>query len=83
MTRYLKQINLLIIFLFCSFKLFSLPFVNQNYDYYVDLPEGYQVEEIDENFTSMMFSHPNIPVSFVMKIYEDKKSDSKTILTNA
>lgn len=83
MTRYLKQINLLIIFLFCSFKLFSLPFVNQNYNYFVDLPEGYQIEEIDENFTSMMFSHPNIPVSFVMKIYEDKKSDSKTILTNA
>ena len=31
-----------------------------------------KTEEIDENFTSMMFSHPNIPVSFVMKIYEDK-----------
>lgn len=83
MTRYLKQFGIFIIFLFCSFELFSLPFVNPNYNYYVDLPEGYEVEEMDENLTSIMLSHPNIPVFFVMKIYEDENSSSESILTNA
>ena len=77
MTRYLKQINLLIIFLFCSFKLFSLPFVNQNYDYYVDLPEGYQVEEIDEN---LIFENQESLDRYVCSLYRIDYNSFKATL---
>ena len=73
MTRRLNLKNLLLIFT----VLFSVTTVNaeiiqdKDFGFILDIPEGFKVENYTEDGMSYIFTHPNIPVSFVMKIYYD------------
>ena len=73
MTRHRNLKNLFIAFLF----IFSASSINaeiiqdKDFGFILDIPEGYKIENYTEDGMSYIFSHPNIPVTFVMKIYYD------------
>ena len=39
----------------------------------MDIPEGFQIESVDEDGFSYILKHPNMDVSLVLKIYYGKQ----------
>ena len=47
-----------------------------DYGFSLDIPEGYALEEQSSDGNSLLFSHPNIPVTFVIKISNEKSAET-------
>lgn len=75
-----KKIILASFFIFFANFLFSETITDSFFGYSIDLPEGYELKEISEDYRGFYFSHPNIPVSLVVKIVTEEKSNSKSVL---
>jgi len=83
MTRISKlKITLLLIILFSSFtSIFSEKIVDNDFKFSLDIPEGFNVTDNTDDGLSYFFEHPDIPVTFVMKITTDNSyQDSKMAL---
>ena len=52
-------------------------FYSEKYGYYMDLPEAYTLTELEEDETSIFFTHDFLPLSFAVKIYESFSSIEK------
>lgn len=74
MTRY--KHFLVILLLLLSTRLFAENISDSVYNYSLDIPEGYELTEISDDQMSYHFTHPNYPVEFVLKIYDDKSLGS-------
>ena len=86
MTRHHKlQTFFYILILTFSLTAAHAEIISDNeFKYSLDIPEGYQVENYTEDGMSYIFSHPNIPVTLVLKVYDDKSlNDSKNVLSTA
>ena len=71
----------LIFALFFNQNLYSEIIKDNDFGFSLDIPEGYELSEDSEDGMSFLFSHPNIPVNFVLKITtENSKSDSYDVL---
>ena len=84
MTRFCKK---LFYFLFILFALtnysFSEQITDRDFGFSLDIPEGFEIADYTEDGMSYIFSHPNIPVTLVMKIaYEPDVSSSVDVLKN-
>ena len=51
-----------------------------DYGFSLDIPEGYALEEQSSDGNSLLFSHPNIPVTFVIKISNEKSAETSQVL---
>ncbi len=85
MTRLTKFRFLFIVLIFLT----SLAALNaesisdQDFKFSLDIPEGFQIDSYTEDGMSYIFSHPNIPVTLVLRIYNNlDKTDSATVLKN-
>lgn len=74
MTRHnnFKSVFALFFLLFVSNFAFSEINVNNQYGFLLDIPEGYNLDDSTPDGKSFLFTHPNIPVTFVIKVYDDE-----------
>ena len=72
MTRYKKAMPFFtILFLLFSTSLFAETISDSVYEYSLDIPEGFELAEVSEDQMSYHFTHPNYPVQFILKIYDN------------
>ncbi|MCR4733466.1 MAG: hypothetical protein K5829_00460 [Treponema sp.] len=78
MTRLLpgKSFFILFLILLLSFNLHAEIISDEDFGFSLDIPEGFNIEDYSEDGMSYLFSHPNIPVHFLMKIVEGKNISS-------
>lgn len=84
MTRptFFKKITSFLIFLLFSNFLFCEAITDTFFGYSIDLPEGYELKDYSNDASGYYFLHPNIPVSLVIKIVDEKDSDCSKVLKN-
>ena len=84
MTR-LSKFGFLFVFLLlsCIFSLNAESISDKDFKFSLDIPEGFQIDSYTEDGMSYIFSHPNIPVTLVLRIYNNlDKTDSSSVLKN-
>ena len=82
---YRKKTVILIICFFLLFftgiqKIYAAIIKDLDYGFSFDISEGYNLEEQSSDGNSLLFSHPNIPVTFVIKISNEKSDYSSQVL---
>lgn len=77
MTSYVSKIKVLLkvvsaalVFLLAQ-GLFAETISDSVYNYSLDIPEGFSLTDVSEDQMSYHFSHPNYPVQFIIKIYDN------------
>lgn len=80
MTRrsWIKSIFILCFFLSSTF-VFAEPVNDNDFGFFLDIPEGYVISETSEDGMSYVFTHPNIPVTLALKITSDLNYNSSSI----
>lgn len=83
MTRFCKKLFyfLFIIFAITSYS-FSEQITDRDFGFSLDIPEGFEIADYTEDGMSYVFSHPNIPVTLVMKLNEEKNAKSAAEVLN-
>ena len=84
MTR-LSKFSFIFVFLLlsCIFSLNAESISDKDFKFSLDIPEGFQIDSYTEDGMSYIFSHPNIPVTLVLRIYNNlDKTDSSSVLKN-
>ena len=83
MTRFCKKLFyfLFIIFAITSYS-FSEQITDRDFGFSLDIPEGFEIADYTEDGMSYVFSHPNIPVTLVMKLTEEKNAKSAAEVLN-
>ena len=83
MTRFCKKLFyfLVIIFAITSYS-FSEQITDRDFGFSLDIPEGFEIADYTEDGMSYVFSHPNIPVTLVMKLTEEKNAKSAAEVLN-
>ncbi|WP_022930804.1 hypothetical protein [Treponema bryantii] len=79
MTRFYKNIiraALLISLLFSYSNLFAEKITDRDFGFSLDIPEGFEIADYTQDGMSYIFSHPNIPVTLVMKITQESQAKS-------
>ena len=79
MTRFHKNIiraALFISLLFSFSNLFAEKITDRDFGFSLDIPEGFEIADYTQDGMSYIFSHPNIPVTLVMKITEEDQANS-------
>ncbi len=79
MTRFHKtfvRAALFISLLFSFSNLFAEKITDRDFSFSLDIPEGFEIADYTQDGMSYVFSHPNIPVTLVMKITEEAQSKS-------
>ena len=71
MTR--TRVSLIFAFLifFQAQFLFTETITDRDFGFSLDIPEGFEIADYTQDGMSYIFSHPNIPVTLVMKITEE------------
>ena len=73
----MTRLKSLFAFLLISFVFLSAAsaeiLIDETYDFSMDIPEGYELKENSPDSNSYCFEHPNIPVTFVLKVVTDTK----------
>lgn len=87
MTRFLtgkakafRNAFLFILILFVLSPAFAEKITDRDFHFSLDIPEGFEVADYTEDGMSYVFSHPNIPVTLVMKITNEPSSNSVLVL---
>ena len=84
MTR-LSKFSFIFVFLLLSsiFSLNAESISDKDFKFSLDIPEGFQIDSYTEDGMSYIFLHPNIPVTLVLRIYNNlDKTDSSSVLKN-
>jgi hypothetical protein len=79
MTRFHKSLVRTVFFislLFSFTNLFAEKITDRDFGFSLDIPEGFEIADYTQDGMSYVFSHPNIPVTLIMKITEESKSPS-------
>ncbi len=79
MTRFYKKLirtALFISLLFSFSNLFAEKITDRDFGFSLDIPEGFEIADYTQDGMSYIFSHPNIPVTLVMKITEEAQAKS-------
>ena len=76
MTR--TRVSLIFAFLifFQAQFLFAETITDRDFGFSLDIPEGFEIADYTQDGMSYIFSHPNIPVTLVMKITEEPETKS-------
>ena len=80
MTRFHKNLIRAAICFFLLFfsltNLFAEKITDRDFGFSLDIPEGFEIADYTQDGMSYVFSHPNIPVTLIMKITEEKQASS-------
>ena len=77
MTRFCKRLFYFVLIIFAVINYsFSEQITDRDFGFSLDIPEGFEVADYTEDGMSYVFSHPNIPVTLVMKITEEENTKS-------
>lgn len=68
--------SIILFFCFFVFSLNAYIVHNDSYEFSFDIPEGYVYDSNSNQKNSFSFNHPNIPVTFLIKIYDGKEYKS-------
>lgn len=87
MTRFHKtfmRAALFFLLIFSFSNLYAEKITDRDFGFSLDIPEGFEIADYTEDGMSYVFSHPNIPVTLVMKISEDTqaRSASEVLIKN-
>jgi hypothetical protein len=75
--KYLLRTAFFFLLIFISFSnLYAEKITDRDFGFSLDIPEGFEIADYTEDGMSYFFSHPNIPVTLIMKISEDAESKS-------
>ena len=77
MTRFHKNLIRTVTFIFLLFSFanaFAEKITDRDFDFSLDIPEGFEIADYTQDGMSYVFSHPNIPVTLVMKISEEAQA---------
>lgn len=87
MTRFCKKhkgmqrLFLLFLIFFAATQSFAEPITDRDFGFSLDVPEGFEISDYAQDGMSYVFSHPNIPVTLIMKITgEPDAQDSRDVL---
>ncbi len=87
MTRFCKKhkgmqrLFLLFLIFFAATQSFAEPITDRDFGFSLDVPEGFEISDYTQDGMSYVFSHPNIPVTLIMKITgEPDAQDSREVL---
>ena len=87
MTRFLRRktslirtVFFMILALFVITNSFAEKITDRDFRFSLDIPEGFEVADYTQDGMSYVFSHPNIPVTLVMKITEEASSTAGAVL---
>ena len=76
-------LTIALFFLF-SINTFAETISDSVYNYSLDIPEGFALNEVSDDQMSFHFVHPEYPVQFILKIYDNPSYDStRTVLGTA
>ena len=76
--------TILLLTLFSSLNLFAETVSDSVYNYSLDIPEGFTLNDVSDDQMSYHFIHPNYPVQFIIKIYDNPSfTSSKMVLGTA
>ena len=75
-TRKILTAFLVVFTIFSSVNLFAETVSDSVYNYSLDIPEGFTLNEVSDDQMSYHFVHPNYPVQFIIKIYDKPPFDS-------
>ena len=82
--RVLKFTAMLALFFLFTVNAFSETISDSVYNYSLDIPEGFTLNDVSEDQMSYHFTHPNYPVQFIIKIYDNPSNvSSKAVLSTA
>lgn len=79
----MKKLAVFLMALFITSQIFADIMSDRKRNFSLDIPEGFNVIQADEEHNSYHFQHPDIPVQFILKIYEDEKGNSSSVLETA
>ena len=75
--KYLLRTAFFFLLIFISFSnLYAEKITDRDFGFSLDIPEGFEIADYTEDGMSYFFSHPNIPVTLIMKISEDAEAKS-------
>ncbi len=75
--KYLLRTAFFFSLIFISFSnLYAEKITDRDFGFSLDIPEGFEIADYTEDGMSYFFSHPNIPVTLIMKISEDAEAKS-------
>ena len=66
----------LILNIFTFTQLFAEKITDRDFGFSLDIPEGFEIADYTQDGMSYIFSHPNIPVTLVMKIADEPDASS-------
>ena len=66
----------LILFIFLILPLHAEKITDRDFGFSLDIPEGFEIADYTQDGMSYFFSHPNLPVTLIMKITEKKEAKS-------
>ena len=76
-------LKIVFFFLFLQFQsLFAEKITDRDFGFSLDIPEGFEIADYTQDGMSYFFSHPNIPVTLVMKITEEPEAKSAAEVLN-
>ena len=78
-TGFHKIFLSILVILFVS-QAFAEQITDRDFGFSLDIPEGFEIADYTQDGMSYVFSHPNIPVTLVMKITEEPSSDAALVL---
>lgn len=80
--KFFKIIFAVVFLFFLPFSIFSEEFIDEDYGYTLDLPEGFAVSDMTEDGMSYMLSHSGFPVDVVIKLYEGTNNSEEMLTTS-
>ena len=84
MTRFHKikaRITFILFLIFiCTTGAFAEKITDRDFGFSLDIPEGFEIADYTQDGMSYFFSHPNIPVTLVMKITGEASSNAAAVL---
>ena len=78
-TGFHKIFLSILVILFVS-QAFAEQITDRDFGFSLDIPEGFEIADYTQDGMSYVFSHPNIPVTLVMKITEEASSNAAMVL---
>jgi len=66
----------IIFFVILSPEIFAEPITDQEFGFSLDIPEGFEIADYTEDGMSYLFTHPNIPVTFALKVISNPEINS-------
>lgn len=74
----LAHIFFIILIIFPISNLYAEKITDRDFGFSLDIPEGFEISDYTQDGMSYVFSHPNIPVTLVMKIINDAETNSSS-----